>query len=49
MGTGAWQALPIYSAILMGAAGLVFFFVKAPKRNDTGKNAKGLEALGDDD
>ena len=45
----SWQALPIYSASLMGAAGLVFFFVKAPKRNDTGKNAKGLEALGDDD
>ena len=45
----SWQALPIYSASLMGAAGLVFFFVKAPKRNDTGKNAKGLAALGDDD
>ena len=49
MGTGAWQALPIYSAVLMGAAGVVFFFVKAPKRNDTGENAKGLAALGDDD
>ena len=45
----SWQALPIYSASLMAAAGLVFFFVKAPKRNDTGTNAKGLEALGDDD
>ena len=45
----SWQALPIYSASLMGVAGLVFFFVKAPKRNDTGKNAKGLEALGEDD
>lgn len=41
----SWQALPIYSASLMGVAGLVFFFVKAPKRNDTAKNAKGLEAL----
>lgn len=49
MGTGAWQALPIYSASLMGAAGLVFFFVKAPKRNDTGENAKGLAALGEED
>ncbi|MBO4285910.1 MAG: MFS transporter, partial [Bacilli bacterium] len=45
----SWQALPIYSASLMGAAGLVFFFVKAPKRNDTGENVKGLAALGDDD
>ena len=43
-----WNALPIYSAILMGIAGLVFFFVKAPRRNDTGENAKGLAALGDD-
>lgn len=41
----SWQALPIYSASLMGVAGLVFFFVKAPKRNDKGKNAKGLESL----
>ena len=49
MGTKEWQALPIYSAVLMGAAGIVFFFVKAPKRNDTGENAKGLAALGDDD
>ena len=45
----SWQALPIYSASLMGVAGLVFFFVKAPKRNDRGKNAKGLEALGEED
>ena len=45
----SWQALPIYSASLMAVAGLVFFFVKAPKRNDKGKNAKGLEALGEDD
>ena len=45
----SWQALPIYSASLMGAAGLVFFFVKAPKRNDKGENVKGLAALGDDD
>jgi len=27
-----WNALPIYSAILMGAAGIVFFFVKAPHK-----------------
>ena len=45
----SWQALPIYSASLMAAAGLVFFFVRAPKRNDSGANAKGLAALGDDD
>ena len=43
-----WRALPIYSCALMLAAGLVFFFVKAPRRNDTGENAKGLAALGDD-
>jgi len=47
--SGAWNALPIYSAVLMGIAGVVFFFVKAPKKNDTGKNATGLEALGSDD
>ncbi len=41
----SWQALPIYSASLMAAAGLVFFFVKAPKRNDHGENAKGLSAI----
>ena len=45
----SWQAMPIYSAILMGIAGLVFFFVKAPKRFDKAKNAKGLDALGSDD
>lgn len=45
----SWRALPIYSAILMGIAGLVFFFVKAPKRNDKAPNAKGLEALGEED
>ena len=44
-----WQALPIYSASLMAVAGLIFFFVKAPKRSDTGENAKGLEAMGDID
>lgn len=47
--SGNWQALPIYSAVLMAVAGLVFFFVKAPKRNDKAENKKGLEALGDDD
>ena len=44
-----WNALPIYSAVLMGIAGLVFFFVKAPKGGDRSSNAKGLEALGADD
>lgn len=47
--TGAWQALPIYSTVLMAAAGAVFFFVKAPHKNDKAKNAKGLAALGADD
>ncbi|MCQ2078378.1 MAG: MFS transporter, partial [Bacteroidaceae bacterium] len=46
--TGAWQALPIYSTILMAAAGVVFFFVKAPHKNDKAKNVKGLAALGQD-
>ena len=45
----SWIALPIYSAILMACAGVVFFFVKAPKANDKVANAKGLEALGSDD
>lgn len=44
-----WNALPIYSTVLMAAAGIVFFFVKAPHNKDTGKNVKGLEALGADD
>lgn len=44
-----WQALPIYSAVLMAAAGVVFFFVKAPHKNDKAKNVKGLAALGQDD
>ena len=44
-----WRALPIYSSILMACAGVVFFFVKAPHAKDTGTNAKGLEALGQDD
>lgn len=47
--TGAWQALPIYSTVLMAAAGIVFVFVKAPHKKDKAKNAKGLEALGSDD
>mgnify|MGYP003296918941 CR=1 FL=1 len=46
---GSWQALPIYSAILMAIAGAVFVFVKAPRKNDKVANAKGLEALGSDD
>ena len=29
----------------VAVAGLVFFFVKAPKRDDRAKNAHGLEAL----
>ena len=45
----SWIALPIYSAVLMAAAGAVFFFVKAPKANDKGENVKGLAALGSDD
>lgn len=45
----SWRAMPIYSAILMGIAGLVFFFVRAPHKKDKAKNAKGLEALGADD
>ena len=45
----SWQALPIYSCSLMAAAGIVFFFVKAPHKKDKAKNAKGLEALGADD
>jgi len=45
----SWIALPIYSAILMGCAGAVFIFVKAPKRNDRAKNAKGLEAFGEEE
>ncbi len=45
----SWRAMPIYSASLMVAAGVVFFFVKAPHKNDKAKNAKGLDALGSDD
>ena len=45
----SWRALPIYSAILMAIAGAIFFFVKAPHKKDTGKNVKGLDALGQDD
>jgi MFS family permease len=45
----SWQALPIYSCSLMVVAGAVFFFVKAPHKNDKSKNVKGLEALGNDD
>ena len=45
----SWRALPIYSAILMIIAGIVFFFVKAPRRNDKAENVKGLAALGADD
>lgn len=44
-----WRAMPIYSCVLMFVAGLIFFFVKAPRHQDKAKNAKGLEALGQDD
>ena len=47
--SGYWQALPIYSASLMAVAGIVFIFVKAPRRNDKVKNKKGLEAFGEED
>jgi len=47
--SGAWNALPIYSTILLAIAGVVFFFVKAPKAQDKAQNAKGLDALGSDD
>ena len=43
----SWQALPIYSACLMAAAGIVFFFVQSPHAK--GENVKGLDALGSDD
>ena len=45
----SWRAMPIYSASLMAVAGIIFFFVRAPHKNDRAKNAKGLEALGADD
>lgn len=45
----SWIALPIYSASLMAVAGIVFFFVRAPKKGDKAKNVKGLDALGQDD
>ena len=45
----SWIALPIYSASLMALAGVVFFFVRAPRRNDKAKNASGLSALGESD
>ncbi len=44
-----WNALPIYSCVLMIISGVVFYFVKAPHHNDKGNNVKGLEALGMDD
>ena len=43
----AWLALPIYSAVLMFLAGVVFFFVQSVHKKQD--NAKGLEALGSDD
>lgn len=45
----SWNALPIYSSILMAIAGIVFIFVNAPHNKDKASNAKGLEALGSED
>ncbi|OPZ36233.1 MAG: melibiose:sodium symporter [Tenericutes bacterium ADurb.BinA155] len=45
--TKAWWALPIYSASLMGAATLVFIFVKNAKAKKV-QNKKGLEGLDQD-
>ena len=43
----SWVALPIYSAVLMFLAGVVFIVVQSPRVKN--KNVKGLEALGNDD
>lgn len=49
MKSGIWGALPIYSMILIALSCIVFtIFVKNIKANKV-RNAKGLEALGDDD
>jgi len=49
MKSGAWGALPIYSAILIALSAVVFsLLVKNIKANKL-DNAKGLEALGADD
>lgn len=49
MKSGVWGALPIYSMILIALSGIVFtIFVKNIKAKKV-QNAKGLEALGDDD
>jgi maltose/moltooligosaccharide transporter len=45
--TKQWWVLPIYSASLMGASALVFFFVKNIKGQHE-SNKKGLEALDSD-
>ena len=46
---GAWRALPIYASVLTALSFMVFtIFVKNIKANKV-QNAKGLEALGDDD
>lgn len=47
--TMLWNVLPIYSAVLMIAAGVVFFFVKAPRYKDKAENAHGIEAFGAED
>ena len=47
--TMLWNVLPIYSTVLMVAAGVVFFFVKAPRYKDKTENAHGIEAFGAED
>ena len=47
--TGAWRALPVYSSVLILCSfGVFTALVKNIKANKVA-NAKGLEALGDDD
>ena len=47
--TGAWRALPVYSsALILCSFGVFTALVKNIKANKVA-NAKGLEALGDDD
>ncbi len=49
MKSGAWNVLPIYSAILLALSAVVFIiFVKNIKANKV-QNAKGIEAFADED
>ncbi len=49
MKSGAWRALPVYSAILLALSAIVFIiFVKNIKANKV-QNATGLEAFADED